>query len=83
MCTVPISNSEANHILSVNFHVHGVLTSQQQCGANCILSVHFCEWDVCTRQQCGVNHFCSVNFHELDTRTIPDYTGACSGSPQL
>ena len=40
---------------------------------------------MCVRiqQQCGVNRFCSVNFCELDARTIPDYTGAHSGSPQL
>ena len=34
------------------------------------------------QQQCKVNRFCSVNFCELDACTIPDYTGACSGSPQ-
>jgi len=42
----PFSNS---HILSVNFCVCDVHTIQQQCGANRILSVYFCERDVCTR----------------------------------
>ena len=39
---------------------------------------------MCVRiqKQYGVNRFCSVNFRELDVRSIPDYTGARSGSPQ-
>ena len=37
-----------------------------------------CAYEI--QQQCRVNHFCSTNFHELDACTIPDYTGASSGS---
>jgi len=41
------------------------------------------EWNVRSgQQQCGVNRFRSVNFCKLDARTISDYTGARSGSPQ-